>query len=805
MVRRIMRLCSCLWGGRYNPIIPFFEDTPTRWLERHQRLRGLDIARGYIEFFEPDVLVETLSGMGDKLQWHHDQDHFELPRLAALDDFFEIDSRKRVNFVAGCDIFNVIVHLYNHEFKYQRRHKRPFALIEPGNDSFYELFGGAYPSDDALKYIADGYRDVFEPETLPASSSSFTKYLQEGYAGPSWVTRHALQEANNGHRGPTIFVLDPQDPQDVIDAWNYRLIERNAIPVNLGWLPDHAEFLRDRIKANHRPIPGNPFGTMFHTNLEFARSISGEVASDSVARHFAGLPEHSVLPGSYPTMWEVRTDRYVAVERKIIVHSNNKSFDEEISADGYARVPTIAPAFDDQGELYTRATWMNVITPNSDYRNQDIALVFPSNLWKPRFPRLQTSHRLTITREGWIIPERHAIGYSLLRPITGREAIIEWFDTQGLKATPSEAGQIASQVISAAGSLLACGMFADRETVQLLNSMAESHSGKRRDGKLIERTVPDRAKHRNEIEQHFAKRARRSFGFWNGLEFFLERSVFRAGLRVQCPICTYYNWFDVDEISYKPNCTRCLKEFGLGQSPDNLRSYQWFYRVIGPFAAPDYVRGGYAVALTLRCLAERHESELTWSTGLELKELDCEIDFAGWYRRGSVFADKERDEPAFFVGEAKSFARSAIARESIDTLRVLGERFPGVFLVVSTLKPIADYSTEELELLKGLAMWGRARHVSGKPRNPLIVLTGMELLSDRGISHTWRTDGTAGSKFAHHSHQDLTDLYQLAESTQQLYLGLPPFYADFNELRLQRGRLIRALRHRSKFYCVSIG
>jgi hypothetical protein len=34
-------------------------------------------------------------------------------------------------------------------------------------------------------------------------------------------------------------VLDPQDPQDLIDGWNYRLIERNILPANLSWIGEH--------------------------------------------------------------------------------------------------------------------------------------------------------------------------------------------------------------------------------------------------------------------------------------------------------------------------------------------------------------------------------------------------------------------------------------------------------------------------------------------------------------------------------------------------------------------------------------
>jgi hypothetical protein len=336
-------------------------------------------------------------------------------------------------------------------------------------------------------------------------------------------------------------------------------------------------------------------------------------------------------------------------------------------------------------------------------------------------------------------------------------------------------------------------MFADRETVELLNGMAESHSEQKRDGLTVTRATPSRAKHRNEIQQHFAARDKRSFGYWNSLSFFLERSVFRAGLRVQCPICAYQNWFDLDTISYNPTCNRCLNEFTLSQSPGDLRNYEWFYRVIGPFSAPDYVRGGYAVVLTLRCIAGLHDGEITWSTGLKLKELNCEVDFAGWYRYGSFLSDEEREEPAFFLGEAKSFGKYVIDKTSVDNLRVAGERFPGAFMIISSLKQITDYSSLELNLLRELAQWGRVEGDRRRPRNPLIVLTGRELFSEDGIRGAWRDERAGYQRM---------DLYDMAEMTQRVYLGLTPFFADFQNLVLHRARLVRALKHRSKFYAV---
>ncbi len=801
-IRRFLRLCACVWGGRYNPIIPVFEETPERWLEWPTSTSGLDIARGYIDFFEPDLLVEASPGTADRLGWKHDGAAFDFARVISIGDAFEIDDRGRVDFAHAVDVLHLFADLYDNEFKFERRHKAPFALFNPHDDcgTFFEAVGGTYPNDEALKYILDGYQDVFNPEALPATAETFLKLMTEDYRGPHWVTRYGLEESLDRSRDPTFFVFDPTDGQDVIDFWNYRLFQRYVLPVNLHWFSECEDFLRDNIARTHRPLPGNPYGIMIHTCLAFGRSIEEETVRGITESHLGDLTKGSFYTTrNYEPIWDavMSNDRWRT--RKLVVTAKSVSFDEEIDQDGYVKIPAPAPEFHDKAETYSRSTWMNIVQPSGAMRDDRLATIFPSNLWNPGFPRLFSGDKLTITREGWSTPQQYDIGYSLVRPVNGRDAFIGWFKEQDIAALPSDAGQVADQVISAASSLLACGMFSDYDTIQLLNSMAESHSEPRRNQKTVERKSPDKTKPHKTIERHFTRREKHSWAFWTKLSYFLERSVFRAGLRVQCPNCSFYNWYDLKTLDYSLICDRCLKEFQFDQSPDHLKKIEWYYRVVGPFATPDFAQGGYAVALTLRRLAEESSrTELTWSTGLELQPLNAEIDFAVWYRRGNVGIEPEADEPILMVGEAKSFGADAIKQKDIDNLKRVGERLPGAFLVVSTLKEIANYSNDERALLRDFARWGRERRVNGRRRNPVIILTGAELLTDRHIKQVWEETGGKAADLVKHASVFLDDPYTLAERTQLLYLDLPSFDEDSRQVRIQRTRLAKLIKMRSE-------
>jgi hypothetical protein len=798
-VRRVARLCTCLWGGRYNPMIPFLEDAPRRWGETFRQVRGLDMTRGYVDFFEPDVLVESSKGMANKLGWV-DKDHpLGLPRVVALDEFYTVNYRGWPEFPAGIDIVNVIHQLYNDDYKYQHRHKVPFAITQPADgDAFFDVCLGCYPDDSDLKYIADSYRRVFEPEQLQSNAETSLRLIKEPFPGPLWITRHGLEEAlGRGLSDETIFIFDPADAGDVIDYWNYRLVHRRVRPVSVRWLAEHAAFLREFIETGHRPIPGNPSGLKFHTNVHFGSSMTDPRMMDLARQHFANLPQGSCYIGRGPMIWPATKSGDLWRLEKILVGAQSVAFDEQISADRYVKIPALVPEFHNAARAYTRSHWINVIAPTSADDGEGAATVYPSNLWQPGYPRLATGgYDVVVTREGWTIPKQHSTGYSLLEPTDGREALIGWFKANGIEGRPSEEGQVAAQIIAAAGSLLACGMFADAKTLELLNGMAESHAAPSRGGERVRAVSPDRAMHVNSIREHFDKRSKRSFGYWNHLDYFLKRSVFRAGLRVQCPTCGHYNWFDLNAISYAPTCSRCLKEFKFPEAPANLHEVKWFYRVIGPFAAPDYARGGYAVALTLRCMEERHDTEMTWSTGLVLDTLNCEIDFTAWYRRGSMF-DDEREEPILIVGEAKSFGKNAIDDDAIASLRQVAERFPGAMMVVSSLRPISDYLPIEIQRMTELAEWGRLRTLNGRPRNPLIVLTGTELFCEHGIRQAWKDAGGRAAQMVAPAAVDFTDLHQLAEATQHLYLGMPSFHQYYRDRLRQRARLLWLIRSRS--------
>src|SRR5262249_17724620 len=158
-------------------------------------------------------------------------------------------------------------------------------------------------------------------------ATTAVRHLAEGFLGPLWVTGHELRESvGRSHWAQTFFVFDPTIPGDAIDYWNFRVIERRTTPINVNWFVDYTALMRERIERAFRPIPGNPFGTMFSSSVCFASSISEERRIELTKQHLSGLPDLAVFPERNPVLWHRQGRGVQRRETKILATSNTVSF-----------------------------------------------------------------------------------------------------------------------------------------------------------------------------------------------------------------------------------------------------------------------------------------------------------------------------------------------------------------------------------------------------------------------------------------------------------------------------------------------
>lgn len=72
LLRRALQINTCVWGGRYNPIIPIFSRTPSWWSDL-VKPSARAIVRGYLDAFEPDYVVPMASNLAGGLNIPEDR------------------------------------------------------------------------------------------------------------------------------------------------------------------------------------------------------------------------------------------------------------------------------------------------------------------------------------------------------------------------------------------------------------------------------------------------------------------------------------------------------------------------------------------------------------------------------------------------------------------------------------------------------------------------------------------------------------------------------------------------------------
>jgi hypothetical protein len=229
----------------------------------------------------------------------------------------------------------------------------------------------------------------------------------------------------------------------------------------------------------------------------------------------------------------------------------------------------------------------------------------------------------------------------------GSTAINNWFKTHGIKAVLSDAGRATQQIIQTLGGFWGVASFAHADIVKLLNE--------------ISRRPISRSAHHQEFRNRIQNATKNDIWRGRNFESLVERNAVELGLELKCSKCSSWSWYSLKQLDYQMNCSLCLRQFRFPIiDPSAGSNSKWAYRLIGPFALPNYANGGYAASLSIRFFSEivgRHDrADVTWSAGQKLEiapndEVEC--DFILWYQQKALFGNDYPTELVF--GEAKSF------------------------------------------------------------------------------------------------------------------------------------------------------
>lgn len=778
-LREVFRINTCLWGGFYNLIIPFFRKTPKNWEKHRYKLPSASsILKGYLDSFDPDYVVvkdkEILSALFDK------------ERLLLFGDILNIKNDSPVSY--GVDVTDLYWHLYDKEFKFERRH--PIKVVFPKPSRELALLSaccfGEFPTVREIEYVKKNYEHCFSPKVININKENFLNcFVNEG-ASPLRLTKAELQSLPRGWRAePSVFFMDATSWLDIVDFWNLRAVGREVLPLPKQ-SAEHCIDLCNRIMKHHYVPYRHNKDMMHHTNFICSRS-SNMKELEAFSKKLTSPGEGAIsLQHWYPRMWDEWAKDKDHVELCSIQVEDQT---EEVSMDdaGYIKFKTISPKFVEKYAGTVTPRWLNVIRITDSYNRYDCPTVFPGNL--KNVSRVMGNigiDRIWTSREGINIPCKHVDWSQIWKIPVNLEIFQAYFKEQGFSIALSSPGRILLKIIESVDGLHGVRIFQDEELIKLINKMSHSaveieiediHEQLSK-SKVRAKTVPvkslmDLLKKINRNSAEVAQRHLRQL---------ISCKIIRGGISIQCPECLQHTWYSLNDLADKIICERCLEKFDfpfIRPVPES----SWHFRSIGPFSIENYAQGGYCVALALRFLVGNSLSTaMTWIPSFIIKgkeNIPIEIDFGAFLSQGRI---DESKSPMMIFGECKSF-NDQFTNKNVKNMRQLAEKFPGSMIVFCTLR--AKLTDRERKTIAKLARRGRHHFKAERWINPVLILTSIELFSFLGPPYCWKDRGDPYSRFAN-TYRGYDGIQELCDVTQQMHLGIESYREWYEQRRRKR-------------------
>lgn len=739
---RAMQINTFLWGGTYNPIIPFHQRIDRRNQFFHGAGSAREVFEGYLQAYDPDFVVRLGSTK---------QANIDLGRYREIKEEEIVSSALDDGTPGyGIGLYEILGHLLDDEFRHVHRHTYAFDIPDVGDSLLWtSIFGGVPESlresiDSGLKEFPgyrrvpcdfESYLDIFRPEN---------HFLRK-------LGNRNIESRRKGFRDDWVYLMDGGSVEDVVFYWNLRALGWSILPVPLAARGNNTvlRHVEKYVEDNYWPYRGNP--SMFnHTTLLKAPSVSEkdhqafEKALKFKPTDKQGFGKLSIQPW-IPRFWnewdrrrnggergtvtvEKKEIRLTPIENRFYVPSILPEFAAEFSHNGtprcandleprvYGESGTYAEAIPEGGEEVARAL--------DRYSIRELRCSADGPVYYP-------SHR------GW----EHQFDLPLAEPI-----FKAWFKERGWETELSDSGHIVKHVLKQFGGIWGTNLLTAEQVFEVL-------------GEIVREKWVDQRNMKRLVHQCANKGSR--IGADRIMKWLVDANIVKLGIELTCPQCRQRSWYSVAEADYELECRQCLENFKLPS--ESLKEINWAYRGQGAFTSREASQGALAVILTLRLFSRPSFDQITPMLSFNAKKGDdlMEIDLALHTRK---MRSGLPEKSVLFV-ECKSY--NEFARLDIEKMEAFTWQFPGTAMVFSTLR--RSLEKREITMLTAVAKRSLKTRLRGGAAMPLIILTGNELFSSSELRQTWERLGGKYARYGGWSyHEDENDW--LAKATQHLYL-----------------------------------
>ena len=739
---------SMLWGGRSNPLIPTYKRLPSNL--RDSSLPSSEVLiNGYLDTFDPDFVVtyESTAYITEGLK------HVDI--VPASEILGRCDANHGPQY--GIGLFEVLEAAWEKELRFLAR--EPISLIQPTVTRNFRLFLAS-----ALGYLP--------PKFLEILRTSFSKHLGIEERKYSIVNYHdiwpmrttfkmlSLFDVNKSWRPLSLtdsylFFMDATSNRDIIDFWNLRAAGYPAVPICMQSVSssDMKSAVADFVNEYYYPLPSNK--KLIHRSTVLKSHSVSTNNFDSFFDEYAPIwkaegGEPKVLrQTSSPRIW----DRWTSDENRFWVSglvskrtsqdvqslNNRLSFNLLQPEFSISTGGNVSPRFANEVNftVYSDKELFAEVFPEGNFESGAI-FGYGGSLQDYRFSKTGIVHF------GSIHDHR-----TLYLPLA-ESIFLKWMESQQWSAEISSGGRIAKQMFKQLGGKYGINLLAANGLINLLAKFSN------------ERTANE-----NEFIGELSKICSSTGDqLQTLLQGITAAQMFRLGIELQCPVCAQRSWYSIADADYNLQCTKCLETFSIpSHSPQDIK---WSYRTFGSFSLPRQAYGSYSVLLTLRFFSLLFHGLITpiFSFNGKKGSTYIEADLGILFQKHRNLWSISRKQVIF--AECKTF--NSFTTKDIKRMKQLGREFPDSFLVFSTLNE--KLGVNEKILLSELTKQNRRRQQAGKQYNPVIVLTGIELLGYSRPPECWAKLGSSKQLLSNRQ-AARSDLIYLADTTQQIHLDLP--------------------------------
>ena len=747
---KAIEINTFLWGGTYNPIIPTYKHIPSKWKDfPSDNLTAKNVVSGYLDNFDPDYVVP----MGECVNYTLDVGYRK-----KIEDVSEILERVETDGVPnyGIGLFEVLNYFFEEELKFQRRYPEDICVprFSPRFHLFLASIFGTLP-ENINNIFWENFAEPLEAKKIDCSIANYTELLDPHKLFLQRMTGLYLE--SRGRQGkPRIFLLDATQPLDIMDYWNLRAIGWELFPVPSQFMQSDKTKISivSYIEENLLPRTLNPEAHRKTTILK-GRSIS-----EKEHKYFLDSIEESKVVSQtwYPLIWDESVRKTQHVECCELTADTAEH--DVLTEQGPIEFKTLDPKFMNRSRMFRKQRFANEIEWSLSDDKILFAEVMPEGDSKQALSIVNVigiDEELRLFKRGVVFLSSHSEQPLDLRSPHAVGVFTRWLESKGWTVKLSPAGRIAQQMIQQLLGIRGTWILASEGIIELLGKMNSSGE------KFLSAEFV-----RNKIIKEIANEARVfKLKGEDILHHLIATKVFQLGMKIQCPLCTKHSWYSVKGSDYELQCPRCLTQFSF---PSDFKKVKWAYRTVGPFSSSNQADGAYTVLLTLRffwkiTFSNSAMTPLMSFTAEKKGHKPIEADLALFFQE----SQSRHSKTELIFAECKTF--NSFEYKDVDRMEDLGKTFPSAVLVFAKLAETLD--NEEKMILRTVVDSSRENRKNGCPFNPILILTGTELVSEEHFVQNWEKAGDMRAKFT----QDIIDLklLELCDLTQQIYLDMDPW------------------------------